>query len=67
MRNPNRIEPIIEKIKKLWLKNPDYRFGQLIMVIIKTEEQNIKLFNLEEDELLEKIEEFEKQYKSNED
>ena len=57
MRDSNRIKPFMEKIEKLWLKYPDYRFGQLIMVIAKTNEQNPKLFNIEEDEFLRKVDE----------
>ena len=30
MRNPNRIPIILEEIRKLWEKNPDQRFGQLL-------------------------------------
>jgi hypothetical protein len=30
MRDPNRIPRIIKKLEKAWLKNPDYRLGQLI-------------------------------------
>lgn len=31
MRDPNRIPHILDKIKKLWEKNPDLRLGQLII------------------------------------
>ncbi len=60
MRDPKRIKPLLEKIEKIWIENPDYRLGQLIMVIARTSEHNPKLFNLEESELLKKLEEFEK-------
>ncbi|MDH2208419.1 MULTISPECIES: hypothetical protein [Empedobacter] len=60
MRNPERITPIIKKIEKLWLENPDFRFGQLIMAITNTNEHNPILFNMEELELLKKLEKFEK-------
>jgi hypothetical protein len=31
MRNPNRIDPFLNQIGKLWKENcPDWRFGQLI-------------------------------------
>ncbi len=33
MRDKNRIKPFLDKIEKLWLQNPDYRFGQLIYLI----------------------------------
>lgn len=33
MRNPERIDPFLEKVGKLWKKYPDFRFGQLIYLI----------------------------------
>lgn len=30
MRNPERIEELLELIKEIWCKNPDLRFNQLI-------------------------------------
>ena len=30
MRDPKRIKRILKKIEKLWLKNPDQRFYQLL-------------------------------------
>lgn len=44
MRDIKRIKPIIERIEKLWLENPDFRLGQLLMVITRTGEHNPKLF-----------------------
>lgn len=61
MRDPKRIKLLLEKIEQLWTNNPDFRFGQLIMSITKTGEHNPKLFNMEEEEFLEKITELEKQ------
>ncbi|WP_291069908.1 MULTISPECIES: hypothetical protein [unclassified Empedobacter] len=60
MRDPKRIKPLLERIEKIWIETPDYRLGQLIMVIARTGEHNPKLFNLEESELLKKLDEFEK-------
>ncbi|WP_312351718.1 hypothetical protein [Empedobacter sp.] len=60
MRDPKRIKPLLEKIEKIWMENPDFRLGQLIMVIARTGEHNPKLFYLEESELLKKLDEFEK-------
>ena len=63
MRDPQRIKPILARIEKLRLKNPDFRFGQLIIWLAKIEELNPKLFYLEDKEFLEKINELEKQFK----
>lgn len=61
MRDKNRIKPIVEKLEKLWLSNPDFRLGQLIMCVIKPEEANPKIFYLEDEEFLTKLNELEKQ------
>ena len=34
MRDPERISKILERIKALWIKNPDLRLGQLICNVI---------------------------------
>lgn len=60
MRDPQRIKPFLVRIEQLWLKNPDFRFGQLIIWLAKIEELNPKLFYLEDKEFLEKIKELEK-------
>ena len=33
LRDPNRIKPFLENLEKLWLRYPDYRFGQLIYLL----------------------------------
>lgn len=30
MRNPKRIDPMIEKLREAWKKVPDWRLGQLV-------------------------------------
>ncbi len=57
MRDPKRIRPFLEELEKLWTENPDYRFGQLVMVIARTQEHNPLLFNLEEDEFGRRLQE----------
>ena len=47
------------------VRNPDFRFGQLIMVITRTGETNPKLFNMEDDEFLKKLNDLENQLKVN--
>ena len=59
MRDVNRIKPLIQRLEKLWLENPDYRLGQLIMVIARTKEINPELFSMEDDVMMSKLEETE--------
>ena len=60
LNDPNRIKPFLAKIEKLWLENPDLRFGQLIIWMSKIAEQNPKLFYMEEKEFLKNMVELEK-------
>lgn len=61
MREIKRINPIIKRLEKLWLENPDLRFGQLVVAITRPEEANPKLFYMEDEDFLKKLEETEKQ------
>ena len=67
MRDPNRIEPFLEKLGELWKYFPDYRFGQLIYRLADELGQDIHF--PEEDMWLEKINklivEFEEYEKNN--
>lgn len=62
MRDKNRIKPILKELEKLWLQNPDFRIGQLILAITKTKESNPELFYKEDDEFLMKLEECKKSF-----
>ena len=57
MRKTERIEPFMDKIKEIWIKNPDLRFGQLINLIIDKcyELEKSDPFFWEEDKWLELI------------
>ena len=52
-RSPERIPFMLNKVKELWKKNPDLRFGQLIGNCVRDE---LKLYYMEDDVLLEKLE-----------
>lgn len=41
MRDKNRIKPFLNKLEKLWLKYPDYRFGQIIYLLADEIERDI--------------------------
>lgn len=47
MRDPKRIKPFLKKIEELWLKNPDLKFGQLIIGITKNSDSMSQLFQME--------------------
>lgn len=49
MRDPKRIDRIIEVLKHKWKQYPDLRLGQLILNVFPFED---KLYNLEDNEFL---------------
>ena len=61
MRDIKRIKPFLEEIEKLWEKVPDWRFGQLIINVLKKKKKDP--FFYEEEEMLELWKEFFKEYK----
>lgn len=52
MRDPNRIETILEALQLTWQQEPDLRLGQLLINITKPQSPCPELFYLEDDELL---------------
>lgn len=56
MRNPKRIPKILNKIEEIWKEYPDLRLGQLISNM--SDRSPWPLFYIEDDELIERLEEF---------
>jgi uncharacterized protein YihD (DUF1040 family) len=50
MRDPNRIDEIIDELRKCWKRNPDLRLGQLIYFLNKSDQEDI--FYIEDDSWL---------------
>jgi uncharacterized protein YihD (DUF1040 family) len=57
MREIERIERILELIKKNWKDYPDLRFGQLL-INMKVVADTIPMWNLEDDDLEEHLNKF---------
>ena len=57
-RDTGRIQPFCEKLAKAWEKLPDWRFGQLMVNLIRDyeAEHGRDIFFLEEDEMADVIE-----------
>lgn len=49
MRNPNRIDRILNEIRLIWKQYPDLRLGQLILNVI----EDPALYYIEDEELVE--------------
>jgi uncharacterized protein YihD (DUF1040 family) len=56
MSDINRIKPLLNDLKKLWLSNPDLRLCQLLHIIaIKSGWGSGDLFYIEDDVIVEQI------------
>ena len=55
MRDPARIEPVLQLIRTLWELNPDLRLGQLLVSIIRPKQSCPEVFYIEDDELVRRI------------
>jgi hypothetical protein len=54
MRNPKRIDIVIEELRNLWKTIPDFRFAQLFMNLVETPDP----FYMEDEFLLKRIREY---------
>ena len=55
MRDPKRIDSILNRIKRIWNKYPDLRLGQLIANVISDDSI---LYMLEDEEMIRSLEDF---------
>ena len=55
MRDPARIERILNKIGVIWEKNPDLRFGQLMYCLFDLFKVEKDIFIIEDDKLEETL------------
>ena len=54
MRNPDRIDPFLERLGKAWKRVPDWRFGQFMANISRSMDRD--MFFPEDDEMIDFIE-----------
>jgi hypothetical protein len=52
MRDLNRIDRIVDKLREVWKRSPDQRLGQLVMnAVAYSEEKRVyDIFDIEDDE-----------------
>lgn len=56
MRDPKRIDKVMEAIRSLWIKNPDLRFFQLVEILSsKLNGKAVNLFFMEDEEILRRL------------
>lgn len=56
MRSPTRIDPILARLRELWLQYPDQRLGQLLVILANPASPAPEVFHLEDEALLARIE-----------
>lgn len=58
MRDVNRIPEILKELEKVWIKNPDFRLGQLITVATRPSTPHPTTFYIEDDKILNGLKSF---------
>ena len=56
MRDPNRIDAFLERLGKVWKQVPDWRFGQLMVNVLNS--MNNDPFFPEDEEMIQYFENF---------
>ena len=55
MRDPDRIDGVLETVRSLWEPDPDLRLGQLVVIAANLAGRQVicpEIFSLEDDELV---------------
>jgi hypothetical protein len=55
VRDPARIEPMLNLLRTVWELNPDLRLGQLLVNIVRPKESCPEVFYVEDDEVVRRI------------
>lgn len=58
MRDPERIDRLLDQIRMIWQTHPDYRLGQLIVNFVRPQQPCAEIYNIEDDELEDKINQY---------
>ena len=67
MRDIDRIDAVLEKIRQIWLREPDTRLGQMLIKVVRPQNPSPELFYLEEKELLAKLDTYVKRSRAGDD
>jgi len=52
MRDPNRIDPILQLLRQVWTQKPDWRLGQLIVSAVRPDSPMPSIFHAEDDKVI---------------
>ena len=67
MRDIDRIDVVLEKIRQIWLREPDTRLGQMLIKVVRPQDPCPELFYLEEKDLLTKLDTYVKRSRAGDD
>ena len=67
MRDPERINAVLENIRQIWLREPDTRLGQMLIKVVRPQNPCPELFYLEEKDLLAKLDTYVKGSRAGDD
>jgi hypothetical protein len=56
MRDPARIDQILELLRQVWIHSPDLRLGQLIVNAVRPREPSPEVFSIEDMVLARRLE-----------
>lgn len=56
MRDPARIDEILELLREVWTRSPDLRLGQLIVNAVRPQEPCLPVFSIEDTVLARRLE-----------
>ncbi len=55
MRDPNRIDYILDQLREQWRRHPDYRLGQLIYCAVAPKDPCPEISGIEDEVLLNRV------------
>ena len=58
MRDPTRIDAMLDALRTVWTEQPDLRLGQLIVIATRPTMPCLELFNVEDQSLLEGLQSY---------
>ena len=58
MRDPARIDVVLEAVRRVWVKHPDLRLTQLLVNLVRPADPCPQVIYFEDTELLKRLEEF---------
>lgn len=59
MRDPGRIDVVLQALRGTWQRNPDLRLGQIVVGALRPKEPCPEIFYAEDEALLEALEAYE--------